>query len=758
MEGHAREWAPCAAMAEQLKYKVVKDYERQYISGVDGWRVGVVFVLCIVVGWAFEYGMEHVDEFLKHNNLRGLRNTFHKFRDELLTLGFISLVLAAAGEYIGSTGFLKQEVVHHAHIFLFAVGGFHISFAALALALAVVRIRLWQPWEDAAKSGELDDTGPIDYEAANPTAYERLLAHLAIKPLSVNAQRRAYARECRKYLHRETNSLSFHLSSAAQVLRARITEPAYLGLRRLFVARMHVDADFDVLGFVRDSMEEEFSAIIGTSSQMWILVAVWLALPPSINFPLVISAVAFLCTCVVSYKVESAVRKLTRLAFKCFGSFDNAMSGVVARSSMEISFDTTVPFGNRPFDPPAAPAPEPVNESFASETLRGVRAIPSRAPDAAVSINIPPATKRTVPGAAASSVDFDTPRDGAPPVKPHPITAARQESALWRLDGVRRLDAATLFWFGKPRLLLTVLNFTVFECSMSLAFIAYANWQDKPLLDRYSLLPQGNSLGITAIVLAVDIVLLLHTALYVMPSYALVSSLGSHCPETVLEGVEKSVTPAAQEKQADSEDEDEAPPVEEAPKPKSPALSKLARIVREKVINKNRVTNIASANSFTDKSLGLLAFTSLKHDGEPSANGALGIGNGAEDSEGQKPPTSLTNLLGAMVQRKLRVELEGRGGMPSRRIASDDDLVSMHQSALFGSGATVKPTMRSVASTGDLAGMAVEDVDEVVGEDGAVRRYDDSVSALTAPVPGETARPPTRQSIRSLFENNGVNA
>ena len=120
------------------------------ISHTNGWRVSVVFIVFLIIGAIFQYSLEHVDLTLKNHGLRGLRHTFQKLREELLTLGFISLILAATGDALSKSRLASAHAIHQTHIFFFALAFSHILFASTALGLTIMRMRGWKKWEMAS--------------------------------------------------------------------------------------------------------------------------------------------------------------------------------------------------------------------------------------------------------------------------------------------------------------------------------------------------------------------------------------------------------------------------------------------------------------------------------------------------------------------------------------------------------------------------------------------------------------------------------
>lgn len=62
------------------------------VTGIEGWRVALLLVGFIVVTLSFEGLIDHVEKRLKKR--KGLLTAFRALKNELLYLGFLSLLLS----------------------------------------------------------------------------------------------------------------------------------------------------------------------------------------------------------------------------------------------------------------------------------------------------------------------------------------------------------------------------------------------------------------------------------------------------------------------------------------------------------------------------------------------------------------------------------------------------------------------------------------------------------------------------------------
>ena len=67
-------------------------------SQTDGWKLGVLFLLVVVISYAFIEFNARLENYLKMKKLRALRHVLHKLQHEIMLLGFISLSLIALQE------------------------------------------------------------------------------------------------------------------------------------------------------------------------------------------------------------------------------------------------------------------------------------------------------------------------------------------------------------------------------------------------------------------------------------------------------------------------------------------------------------------------------------------------------------------------------------------------------------------------------------------------------------------------------------
>ncbi|GFR52589.1 hypothetical protein Agub_g15183, partial [Astrephomene gubernaculifera] len=97
--------------------------------------------------------------------------------------------------------------------------------------------------------------------------------------------------------------------------------------------------------------------------------------------------------------------------------------------------------------------------------------------------------------------------------------------------GEHEMDAAEFFWFGKPKLMTILFTLAYFENSLSIAICIFT------LAGTYRSAGTWEGVPLFAVVLqlVLDILLMPQVSFNVLPLYALIQPLGSHCPSKWLE-------------------------------------------------------------------------------------------------------------------------------------------------------------------------------------------------------------------------------
>nr|XP_043628581.1 MLO-like protein 11 [Erigeron canadensis] len=254
------------------------------------WSVATVLTILVVVSLVLERLIHHLSNWLKEMNRKPLLAALDKMKEELMLLGFISLLLSATSNGISSIcipsklynstfhpcsknvqnlknedskrrmlnakickkdyePFVSEEGLEELHRFIFVMAITHVSYSCLAMLLAVMKIRSWKKWEDES---QMDRHGVITEISRNETIKRQsaiVKFHMS-NPLVRNG--------CFTWM------VCFFRQFGSSVVRAD-----YLTLREAFILNHNLTSKYDFHSYMIRSMEEEFQRIVGLSAPLW---------------------------------------------------------------------------------------------------------------------------------------------------------------------------------------------------------------------------------------------------------------------------------------------------------------------------------------------------------------------------------------------------------------------------------------------------------------------------------------------------------
>ncbi|XVE91075.1 hypothetical protein DITRI_Ditri20bG0126800 [Diplodiscus trichospermus] len=168
------------------------------------WVVAAVCFIIVFLSIGAERGLHRLGKYLKHNKKDALFEALQKLKEELMLLGFISLLLTVFQGLLsqmcvpafvvsnmlpckrheskgheqyssqpvnnkrrlfstessseqclrqGKVPFLQLEALHQLHIFIFVLAVVHVIFCVMTMGLGGARIRQWKRWEPKHRNG-----------------------------------------------------------------------------------------------------------------------------------------------------------------------------------------------------------------------------------------------------------------------------------------------------------------------------------------------------------------------------------------------------------------------------------------------------------------------------------------------------------------------------------------------------------------------------------------------------------------------------
>ncbi|KAK9077496.1 hypothetical protein SSX86_005833 [Deinandra increscens subsp. villosa] len=274
--------------------------ESRSLAITPTWSVAIVLTVLVLVSLLMDRSIHRLVNWLKKANRKPLLAAVEKMKEELMLLGFISLLLAATSNGISSIcipskfynggfypcskpddnqqvedgkrrhlieldnkickknyePFMSDEGLEHLHRFIFVMAITHVFYSCLTMLLAVMKIHSWRKWEDDA---QMDRHGVLSEISRN------------------------------EIMRRQSAILKFHMSSPLvrnsfftwmvcffRQFGSSVVRADYLTLREAFIMNHNLTSKYDFHSYMIRSMEEEFQTIVGLSGPLWGLVVAFM--------------------------------------------------------------------------------------------------------------------------------------------------------------------------------------------------------------------------------------------------------------------------------------------------------------------------------------------------------------------------------------------------------------------------------------------------------------------------------------------------
>ncbi|KAI9111252.1 hypothetical protein K1719_017863 [Acacia pycnantha] len=267
------------------------------------WIVAVVCSVIVAVSFAVERSLHYGGKYLKKKDQKPLFQALQKIKEELMLMGFISLLLTVTQNGItkicihpswnrhmlpckkqsetatshfqrhllaaksgagyctskGKVPLISAEAVHHLHIFIFVLAVVHVTFCVLTILFGGARIRQWKRWENSI-ARETNETNPD-----NGPAFTNVHQHDFIK---------------RRFLGfgKDSTFLGW-LYSFFKQFYGSVTKSDYETLRLGFImTHWNQNRRFDFHQYMMRALEDDFKKVVGISWYLWIFVVIFLLL------------------------------------------------------------------------------------------------------------------------------------------------------------------------------------------------------------------------------------------------------------------------------------------------------------------------------------------------------------------------------------------------------------------------------------------------------------------------------------------------
>uniref|UniRef100_A0A6M2F094 MLO-like protein n=1 Tax=Populus davidiana TaxID=266767 RepID=A0A6M2F094_9ROSI len=283
--------------------------EMRSLALTPTWSVATVLTIFVVVSLIVERSIHRLSNWLRKTNRKPLLAAVEKMKEELMLLGFISLLLTATSSTIanicipskfydgnfapctrseiddevednssqgrkllmlpvlphplrrilnglnrntckeGHEPFVSYQGLEQLHRFIFVMAITHVSYSCLTMLLAIVKIHSWRIWEDVAHMDRHDVLTEINREKTfrRQTTFVR---HHTSGPLV-------------------KNSFLIWVTCFFRQFGRSVVRTDYLTLRKGFIMNHNLSLKYDFHSYMIRSMEEEFQRIVGVSGPLW---------------------------------------------------------------------------------------------------------------------------------------------------------------------------------------------------------------------------------------------------------------------------------------------------------------------------------------------------------------------------------------------------------------------------------------------------------------------------------------------------------
>ncbi|KAL0738895.1 hypothetical protein Bca4012_015105 [Brassica carinata] len=296
--------------------------EERSLEYTPTWVVAFICFIIVLLSLLAERGLHHLGKCLKRRRQDALFEALQKLKEELMLLGFISLMLTVtqaairhicvppglvsnmfpckkplethhapesshtlsiSARHLLSTGaspdhcaakgqvpLVSVEALHQLHIFIFVLAVFHVIFCASTMVLGGARIQQWKHWEDRFKKHPSQkDAAKRGHAQAHPHAH-------ALHEL-FNANHEFFAMHAGGFWRRSV--VISWLRSFFKQFYGSVTKSEYIALRQGFImTHCPTNPSFNFHKYMLRTLEIDFKKVVSISWYLWLFVVVFLLL------------------------------------------------------------------------------------------------------------------------------------------------------------------------------------------------------------------------------------------------------------------------------------------------------------------------------------------------------------------------------------------------------------------------------------------------------------------------------------------------
>ncbi|KAL2905958.1 MLO-like protein 7 [Bienertia sinuspersici] len=288
---------------------MAEESQERELQQTPTWAVAGVCAVMILSSFILEKGLCRIGMWLTRKQKRALYEALDKIKEELMVMGFISLLLTFSQGYIskicipskvadhmlpcaltghtleegevnqnslhlnkrrllmaagsshscheGFVPLITVEAAHQLHILIFFLAIFHVFYSAATMMLGRLKIRGWKEWER--------ETLSPDYELTNDPSRFRLTHQTTF----VKAHNGFWAKI----------PFFFYVGCFFRQFFRSVTRADYLTLRNGFItAHIAPGGQFNFQKYIKKSLEDDFKVVVGVSPVLWASFVIFLLL------------------------------------------------------------------------------------------------------------------------------------------------------------------------------------------------------------------------------------------------------------------------------------------------------------------------------------------------------------------------------------------------------------------------------------------------------------------------------------------------
>ncbi|XP_028795299.1 MLO-like protein 10 [Neltuma alba] len=269
------------------------------------WAVAAVCTVFILISITLEKSLHRVGSWLGERQKKALLEALEKVKAELMTLGFISLLLNFGQSYIvkicishkvadkmlpcaydgtndssrrkllsherrhlssgtssskckeGYEPLISADGLHQIHILIFFLAVFHVLYSAVTMLLGRLQIRGWKAWEGETSShGYEFSYDPSRFRLTHETSFVRAHSSFWMRI-----------------------PIFFYVGCFFRQFYRSVGKADYMTLRHGFIAvHLSPGSKFNFQKYIKRSLEDDFKIVMGVSPVLWASFVVFLLL------------------------------------------------------------------------------------------------------------------------------------------------------------------------------------------------------------------------------------------------------------------------------------------------------------------------------------------------------------------------------------------------------------------------------------------------------------------------------------------------